>query len=206
VDGASGTFRAQGLVLTVDTKPLRSALNAPFGLLRQIVSKLPSQLSDQLGPLLNLAPKFVVTIGDVRTSASASEGFDGGGLPSGPTTPPAGGTTPSTPADTGGGAVGGGGNSGGGDLGASGPIGGNDAAAPPAGDGNTPNVIPPSTQTPAAFSLPGLGDVPRAMILGGVVVAAALGWLLRTAGGFLLGGARTCRYGLASGVPDLRKG
>jgi len=204
VQGASGTFRDQGLVLTIDTKPLRSALNAPFGLLQQIVSQLPSQLSDQLGPLLNLAPKFVITVGDVSTAASASEGFDGGGsVPSGPTTAP-GGTTNTPGGGTGpanNGTTGGGGN-----LGNSGPLGGNDNPATSTGGGTTPNVIPPSTPTQAAFNLPGLGDVPRAMILGGLVLAAALGWVLRTAGGFLLGGGRLCRYGLASGVPDLRKG
>ena len=203
VDGAGGTFRSQGLVLTIDTKPLRTALNAPFGLLQQIVSQLPSQISDQLGPLLNLAPKFVITIGDVRTSASASEGFDGGGGTGGPTTAPGGGT------HTGGGTGNGGGTGGGGsggNLGNSGPITGGGNTPSTTGGGSNSNVIPPSNQTQAAFNLPGLGDVPRAMILGGLVLAAALGWLLRTAGGFLLGGGRTCRYGLATGVPDLRKG
>jgi hypothetical protein len=59
---------------------------------------------------------------------------------------------------------------------------------------------------PAAYAtLPGLGSVPRALIIGLIVAACALGWLMRQAGIALLGGAGTCRYGLTTGVPDLRK-
>jgi hypothetical protein len=191
--GADAAFTAKGLIITVDTKPLKSALSAPFGILADIVKQLPSQLSDQLGPLLNLAPKFVVTIGDVRTNATAAEAYTGS-FPPGTTDP--GTSNPGTV--TGNNPVTNNGTIGGGSLG---------------GDNGTP----PSTTTPvqsnsgpplksAGFTLPGLGDVPRALILGGLALAGVLGWLLRMAGGVLLGAGHDCRYGLTTGVPDLRKG
>jgi hypothetical protein len=201
VDGASGTFTAKGLVITVDTKPLRSALSAPFGLLSQIISKLPSQFSDQLGPLVNLAPKIVITIGDVRSNATAAEAFTGGGPIAG------GGSTGGGSTGSGGGTGGtgtGSGGGGGGDLGTGTTGTGTGATTPTTGTGAVGTNTPPVQA--AAFNLPGLGDVPRYLILSGLVLAAGLGWLLRTAGGFLLGTGRNCAYGLTTGVPDLRKG
>ncbi len=188
VDGASGTFGAQGLVITIDTKPLRSALNAPFGLLAKLIAKLPSQFADQLGPLVNLAPKFVIIVGDVHTEATASPAYTGG--------------------STGGGPVTGGGSTGGGtgDTGTTG-AGGNGTIGTGATTPTTPGGPVGTTQPvqSAGYNLPGLGDVPRWLIVCGLLLAGGVGWLLRAAGGFLLGG-RTCAYGLSTGVPDLRKG
>jgi hypothetical protein len=194
VDGAGGDFAAKGLIITVDTKPLKSALSAPFGVLADIVKMLPSQLSDQLGPLLNIAPKIVITIGDVRSAATAAEAFSGGPI--------------TTPGGTTGGTGTGGTGTGGGAVGTSG-----DGLG--AGSGDTGTTTPTTgtgavgTGTPVqatGYELPGLGAVPRMLILGALVAAAALGWLLRAAGGFMLGAGRNCVYGLSTGVPDLRKG
>lgn len=199
-DGATGSFAAQGLVITVDTNPLKNALNLGglLGPLRDLISKIPN-LGSQVGPLLNLGPKIVFEIGDVSTTATAAPAFTGDGGTGG-------GGVPSTGSGGVGGVSAGDSGSGGtpGDTGsvqADTPIDSPSAvAAPPAGGSG-----PPPLQA-ASFDLPPLGPVPRLLILGGIVLAAVLGWALRTAGGLLLGGAGSCSYGLTTGVPDLRKG
>jgi hypothetical protein len=191
VDGASGSFASKGLVITIETKPLKSALSAPFGILAKIVAQLPSQLSDQLGPMLNLAPKFVVTIGDVQTSGSAAPAYTGSGIP--PVTGNPGSNPGTNPGNT---------------------VPGDNNGVPlnpgtPGQPGSTipPGAtVPPQTTTPAGFALPGLGTIPRLILLGALAGAVAFGWLFRAAGAFILGGAGRCAFGLTTGVPDLRKG
>jgi hypothetical protein len=189
VQGATGSFTAQGLVITVDTHPLKAALDAPFGILRQIVNMLPSNdLTQQLSSLLNLAPKIVITVGDVSSSATASPAYVGGN----PVPPGGGQSTP--PVTSGGQPVGGGGQ----------PISG--GSMPPTSQSSSPPANVTTPTTPTAFQLPGLGTIPRLVILGALVLAALGAWLFRTLGGFMFGAGRSCAYGLSSGVPDLRKG
>lgn len=201
VDGATGTYDAQALVITVDTATLKDALNGP---LNAIVTLLGPKMKTQLAPLLLLKPKLVINIGDVTATTSASPAYVVPGGSSNP--PPAGGTTP--PA-TGGGAIGGtGGYTGGGSTGGGYTGGGSTGGGDTSGTGDTGGGSP-TTTTPVAetgLTLPPLGTVPKVLILGGLVLAAALGWVLQTAGGALLGGAGPCAFGLSKGIPDLRKG
>jgi hypothetical protein len=192
VDAANGSATAQGLQISIDTKPLKSVLNS---LLDPLVAKIPKNMRDQLQPILDLAPKFVITLGNSNAMADASPAYDGGSIPpvtsGGDSTGTAGGTTGTT--------------------GTTGTIGGdNSPLSPGTGTAPTSGTVPiagTTTTAPTAFrALPALGDVPRMLILGGLVLAAAIGWAMRRAGGLLLGGARNCDFGLATGVPDLRKG
>ncbi|MDT4975167.1 MAG: hypothetical protein QOG98_925, partial [Pseudonocardiales bacterium] len=64
----------------------------------------------------------------------------------------------------------------------------------------------PVSAAPVALHLPGLAAVPRTLVLAALAFAAIMGWGLRRAGGFLLGGPGNCEFGLHTGVPDLREG
>jgi hypothetical protein len=190
--GSQGQLGAKVLVVTVDTAPLKTALNGP---LATILKLLGPDAEQQLAPLISLGPKIVLTIGDAESTASASPGFDGGG-----------GTFPGGPGSSGGGggATGGGSGTSGSTAGTSGDT-GTGADGGNAAGGGSGGTAPASLQ-PAAYQLPALGAVPRAMILGALAFAGIVGWGLRRAGAFLLGGQRSCAFGLSTGVPDLRKG
>jgi hypothetical protein len=43
------------------------------------------------------------------------------------------------------------------------------------------------------------------LTIGGIVLAAGLGWWLRNGLAAVFGGSGTCAHGLPSGLPDLRK-
>lgn len=155
VKGAKGSLHANGLVITVDTRPLRSKLDtAP---LNPIIELLPQELQDQLNLLLGLGPKIVYTVGEAQSTAAPGAGP--GGVP-GPGDAPSG-------------------------------------AAPGKGD---------APEQRAGVKLPPLGAIPRALLLGALVLAAAVGWALQRAGAVMLAGAGACDHGLVTGVPDLRKG
>jgi hypothetical protein len=184
VDGPTGEFHAQALVLTVDTKPLKSVIN---DVLSPIFAKLPPYSRTQLQPILDFGPKFVITIGDTDAKSSASPPFDlsGGG---------AGGTTGGTP----------------GTAGTPGTPGTPGTAGTPGTLPNTSGGAPGTNSPPAAaetaLGLPPLGEVPRALILAAIAIALLVGWFFRRAAATVLAGAGRCTHGLVTGVPDLRKG
>jgi hypothetical protein len=184
-EGASGETDAQSLVITVDTKLLRSKLDALP--LSTIVGLLPAEVQGELAPVLALAPKMVFVVGRATAAANAS---------------------PALPVDAGAGAVGipGGMSSPGGataaGAGTSGTAGGGTPVA-----GSLPNSGgQPTVAKAASLLLPAPGTIPRLLLIGALVLAAALGWALRRAGGVVVAGVHSCSHGLSSGVPDLRKG
>ena len=196
-DGATAALASDALVISVDTQPLKTALNIGglVGPLQDLISKIP-HLGSTLGPLLGLGPKIVIRIGDVFSTATAAPAY----------------TVPVVNPSGGGGNTGGG-NTGGGNTGGVVPPISTGGGTPISTGGGVPLPTPstpggttPTQTQPSAFNLPGLGDVPKLLIVGGLALAILCGWLFRTLGGFILGGARSCAYGLNTGVPDLRKG
>ncbi|HZC73408.1 MAG TPA: hypothetical protein VE442_22115 [Jatrophihabitans sp.] len=198
VDGATGSLASTALEFSIDTVPLKTALNVG-GLvkpLQDLIQQIP-KLGSQIAPLLGLGPKIVIRIADVASSATAAPAYTGG-LP-----PPPGGGNP-------------GGNHTGHQPGAGGGVpgnvGGGGAPLNP-GTGQLPGSnqtvpggsSPPATQ-PTAFALPPLGTIPKLVILGTLAFALAGGWLFWGAGRFILGAGKSCAFGLSTGVPDLRKG
>ena len=64
----------------------------------------------------------------------------------------------------------------------------NPTVGPGPSTGPAPVTGPGSQPQTAAYSLPGLGEVPRFLIIGALILAALIGWLMQAAGGLLLGG------------------
>jgi hypothetical protein len=199
VQGATGSLHSTGLVLSIDTAPLKTALRvgALVDVLAKILAKIPN--SGQLSALLNLGPKIVFNIGDVTSSATAAPAFTGGGTGSTGGTSTGGGT-----GSTGGGTGSTGGTGTGSLGGGTGSLGGGTGNLGGGTGTSTPGTTNPTPQA-TGFNLPALGAIPKFLILGALALAAAMAWVLRTAGAFLLGGGRNCAFGLPTGVPDLRK-
>ena len=188
-DGASASIAARGLVVTIDTQPLRAKLPAlPIG-------DFAGQLPDSAGQLKSLLlaaseahPKLVLSVGAVTSQATtvAAIGADGSS------------SAPDTSASTG---ASGGASTGTG--GAAGAVGTPGEVAPAATA--TPTSTTPVKTVSAVPGLPPLGGVPGMLTLLGLLIAGGAGWYLRRAGGLLFGAGNTCSLGLKAGVPDLRK-
>lgn len=200
-NGPSGTFAAQGMTITVDTSKLRSKLDSPVN---AIAKNLPSDLRTQLEPVFALRPRLVFKIGETRNDATSAPPYVVPPITTPPVVHGGGAVPPAGGGSTGGlGGVTGTGAAGGGTTTSGGTTGGSTTAGGTTGGGSGGTVTPAGQ--PTALSLPALGTMPRLFILGGLLLAAGLGWALQTAGGTLLGGTSSCAYGLRKGVPDLRK-
>jgi hypothetical protein len=183
VSGAQGTMTAQTLQVSIDTHPLKAVLD---NVLNPLYAKLPAYARQNLDPIIQLAPKIVITIGNSNATATASPAFND-----------------NFPVSSGGGAIGGSG------AGGTGTGGGNTTPlTPPLQSNPGPGSVSqtPPNATTAAHVLPGLGEVPRWLIFGAILLAALIGWAITSSAGFLFGAAGRCGFGLATGVPDLRKG
>lgn len=184
-DGANGAISAEGLRISLDTAPLLSLLpKLPLNDLVSNLPDLPGQAAILKGLIVALGeahPRIDLVLGQAVTNAQTVAS-----IPIPPVvTPP----TPETPTSP--------------------PLGElpgvTDPGAPVAGPGTTdpvPTGIVPVSDLPG---LPPLGSIPMALIVGGLLLAAGLGWYITNAGSLLFGGAAACTHGLKAGIPDLRK-
>lgn len=187
----SGT--ASGPTITMDTQPIITMLKLNKLPLTTIVNKFPSQanqLKTVLLGLLQAHPKIVMLLGKVSSSAQTASPINLGGGGSG-------GLGGSGSSLGGGGAPTTGGGGVPGSTGVSGTPGG---TSPSGSAGNTP-----LNKVSATPGLPPLGSIPSLLILGGLVIAAGVGWFFRAAALNALGAGTTCSHGLVTGLPDLRK-
>ncbi|MFS8099566.1 hypothetical protein LFM09_20800 [Lentzea alba] len=175
LEGTAATSASRGLTLTVDVLALRTKLGLG-GILDGVVAPL---LPKELVPLLNPLRKMEVIVGDTQAAANASAAAPltppDAPAPQAPLVPP--------PA-----------------AGSSPPLGGTPPVA---------GVSPPKSVTPVASarakprSLLSFPGVPALLVVGGLGVAAACAFGMRSFGTFLLGGT-PCPSGHPTGVPDLR--
>lgn len=188
--GTLATSAALGPVITIDTQPVIKLLNLGKLPLSSIIDQFPSsanQLKTTLLGVLQAHPKFVVALGDVSTSAQTSAAINFGGGSSGAL---GGGASTGSLGSAGGGGV---------PTGSS-PVAGSPTTTSPATTANTPIA-----KASAVPGLPPLGSVPSLLTIGGLILAAGLGWFFRAAALTALGAGGTCTHGLATGLPDLRK-
>ena len=201
-DGGSGSQEVRGLQVAIDFSALRSRFDS--GPVDGVIASLPDELGDlkaALGAVTQAQPNIVIVLGEALTDSSTVAPIDYTPVDTDPVT--------DAPTKDGSGAGGGTGSTGGGSGGAgaasaAGGVGGDTA---PTDDTTIAGPVE-STEVgvqPVASGLPPLGSVPGALLVGGLVLAASLGWWIQRVGGFVLSGTATCAHGLASGVPDLRK-
>lgn len=191
VSGTQATSAALGPVITIDTQPVIKMLQLNKLPLSTIINKFPdsaNQLKTTLLGILQAHPKIVVALGDVSSSAQTSPAISipGGGV----------------------GSVAGGGLSTGslGSTGSAGVPGSTGVGASPStGTNPTATTNTPIAKASATPGLPPLGSIPSLLVLGGLVIAAGVGWFFRAAALTALGAGSTCTHGLATGLPDLRK-
>ena len=195
----AGSQEVRGLQISIDFAALHSRVDT--GPVDGVIASLPDQLDQLKGPLgavTKVQPHVVVVLGEAQTASSTVAPIDYS-----PTGTDPGATTPSDGGSGGGGAGGTGGSGG-----SSGTVstGGSTGGAPT----DSGAIAGPAESTevavqPTASGLPPLGSVPGALLVGGLVLAASLGWWIQRIGGSVLGGTASCAHGLSSGVPDLRK-
>lgn len=186
--GASGGLSSEGLTITIDASKLSKLLgtNALTGPLGTLLEQIPNA-GPLLSGLLKLGSKIVITIGDVRSAATASPPYVV--TPLGPTAPvvnpPTGTNTvvPSTPL----------------------PAGFPGVINP--GAGTPPPLLAdvPTTQVAAPFQFPGLAQTPSLLILCGLLAIGLFGWAFKGLGAYFFG-ADDCLLGASVGVPNLREG
>lgn len=185
-EGTVGTMNAEGLRISIDTAPLLSLLpKLPLADLVSNLPDLPGQAAILKGLIVALGeahPRLDLVLGSSISNAQTVKALDF--PPTAPGVDPPTTTTPELPVIPDG-------------------TGSIDPGVPPTGP-----ATPDPTLTPQAADLPGLpalGSIPMALLIGGLLLAAGLGWYITTAGNLLFGGAAACAHGLKAGIPDLRK-
>lgn len=190
VTGSRALLAREGLRVEVDTRALRSRVDS--GALDEVIRRMPDEsgeLKSLLGALAQATPKIVIYLGSAAGVTDALPQITFPPLPTAPGIGGAGEALPELPSDAAAGTA---------------PMSGPAPAEPVAASGSAAEPRP--LIAPTAAGLPPLGSVPGMLLLGGILVAAAVGWWLHRAGRLVLGGGSVCEHGLATGVPDLRKG
>lgn len=192
IEGPTARQNATALMISIDTTPLRQALDAPFSALREA---LPDDVASELAALFEASPRIVYLIGNTATTAGGSPAIDFAPLPIGeaPVAPVDGTAVRSAGLDE---------STGTGELGAE--------EAPVAEGDLAPAEAPPPelAAAPLADTRPvaSFGGVPGSMVAVGLLLAGAIGLGVRKVGAAMLAGAATCELGLSGGIPSLRKG
>ena len=199
-DKDQGSVAVGGLQIVIDAGVLRRQLDVlPIDQISEAISGLPfpeeaAQLQSLLGAALNLAPKFVITLGNASSAVDTSPEIEipevkPGQTDNGQTGPvSSGGPSSSGSAGT-----------------PAAPAAG--APASPAAGGGEPAIGDDALvdAAPAGAGLPELFSIPGALFFGAIILATVLGSYLRRLGILALGGGAACAHGLQSGLPDLRK-
>lgn len=190
---------AGGLVVTVNTGPLRAALGPVTGqvnpVLNQVISQLPPEMQGQLYYLVKATPSVTFIFGAANSASAATLPISFDFPP--PAFPSIGGVVGGVPAGSPGGptAVG---------------------APPPLAGTGVQSVVPPVAAQPlvpalgtanvASARATGVGGVGAGQVLAGLLASGLIGWgllrFLALAGGALPYG---CRLGAPTSVPRLRR-